>query len=404
MKMHLTERCVKRVEPDTAGRNVIVFDDEVTGFGIRVTPARARAFILSYRTAGRKRCVTIGSWPDWSVVAAREEAKRLKRAIDTGCDPLAKRVAAREAPNVRALIDRYLSEYAIRLAEHSWTNQTSVLRKCVLPEWGARKVADITPEDVDDILAKIARGRPRSHKHGKRSQRPTPIAANRAGALIRKMFNLAIRWGLRTDNPARGFARNPEAPRDRFLKLEEIGRLVEVLADFPSQRCANVIRFILLTGARRGEALGARWDQFDLDNGVWTKPAATTKQRRLHRAPLSSAAVTLLRTIRAQAAADCPWVFPGDVAGQSLVEIKKSWHRIRKAAGIPDVRIHDLRHTFASLLVSGGMTLPMIGRLLGHTQVQTTLRYAHLYDDPLRAALDQVGNLLKPKPRLVAAE
>jgi integrase len=114
---------------------------------------------------------------------------------------------------------------------------------------------------------------------------PTPVRANRVGQILRKMFNLAIRRQIRTDNPAAGFARFPEMPRDRFLSADEIKRLAEVLADHPNRRCANVIRLLLLTGARRGEAMNARWDQFDLENGIWTKPAATTKQRRLHRCP-----------------------------------------------------------------------------------------------------------------------
>jgi integrase len=227
------------------------------------------------------------------------------------------------------------------------------------------------------------------------------VRANRVGEILRKMFNLAIRWQIRTDNPAAGFSRFPEMPRDRFLSADEIKRLAEVLADHPNRRCANVIRLLLLTGARRGEAMNARWDQFDLENGIWTKPAATTKQRRLHRVPLSQAAVELLRAIRSSVPADCPWVFPGDIKGNPLTDIQNFWEGVRKKAKLGDTRIHDLRHTFASLLVSGGMTLPMVGRLLGHTQAQTTLRYAHLYDDPLRVGLDQVGDALRPKLRLV---
>ena len=170
-----------------------------------------------------------------------------------------------------------------------------------------------------------------------------------------------------------------------------------MLAAHQNRRCANIIRLIMLTGARRGEAMNARWEQFDLENGVWTKPAATTKQPMLHRAPLSPAAVELLQGIRDDVPADCPWVFPGEKKGQPLSEMHSFWEGVREKAQLKDARIHDLRHTFASLLVSGGMTLPMIGRLLGHTQAQTTLRYAHLYDDPLREGLDQVGDALRPK-------
>jgi hypothetical protein len=160
----------------------------------------------------------------------------------------------------------------------------------------------------------------------------------------------------------------------------------------------------MLTGARRGEVLNARWEQFDLDGAVWTKPAATTKQRRLHRTPVSGAVVALLRTIRRRLPPDCQWVFPGDAPGKPMQEIKRFWDDVRAKTDLPGVRVHDLRHTFASLLVSGGMSLPMIGKLLGHTQVQTTARYAHLFDDPLRVGLEQVGDMLRAKPKLVQAE
>ena len=169
-----------------------------------------------------------------------------------------------------------------------------------------------------------------------------------------------------------------------------------------NQRMADVIRMLMLTGARRGEVLNATWDQFDLERAVWTKPAATTKQRKLHRTPISGAAVQLLRIIRARVPKECPWVFPGDANGKPVQEIKRFWHNVRKQAKLTDVRIHDLRHTFASLLVSGGMSLPMIGKLLGHTQVQTTQRYSHLFDDPLRVGLNHIGEMLRPKLKLVA--
>lgn len=409
MKAHLTERGVKALTPKQ--KNIIVYDEEVVGFGVRISCGGTRAFVLTYRIDARERRLTIGAWPDWSVSAAREEAKRLKREIDQGIDPLVKREAARSAPLVKDLIARYLAEHAVKLAPRSASDQASILRSFVEPGWGSRKVEDILPEDVDRLLAEVAKGRPRSHhargraraKRARRRQagvKPTAIRANRVGEIVRKMFNLAIRWRMRADNPAVGFARVPEPPRERYLNREEIDRLVAAVDAHPNRRSGDVIRLLLLTGARRGEVLTARWEQFDLENGVWTKPAATTKQRRLHRAPLSRSAVELLSDIRGRVPPACPWVFPGHAAGKPLQELKRFWEDVREKTELPGVRIHDLRHTFASLLVSGGMTLPMIGKLLGHTQVQTTLRYAHLMDDPLRAGLEQVGDMLRVKPRL----
>jgi integrase len=405
MKVHLTERVVKAAEPESS-RDRRIFDDDVIGFGLCVYSSNAKAFFLRYCIAGRRRYCTIGSWPDWSVSAAREQAKQLKREVDAGSDPLARRIEARHAPTMSGLIDRYLEEHAPQLSPRNRSDQASILRKIVAPEWGTRKVTDITAEDVDRLLVKAAKGRPRPRKHPPRPAtkiivKATPVRANRVGEVARKLFNLAIRWQMRADNPASGFTRNPEIPRDRYLSADEIKRLADVLTTHQNRRCANIIRLLLLTGARRGEAMNARWEQFDLENAIWTKPAATTKQRRLHRVPLSRAAVALLRSIRASVPMDSPWVFPGDVKGNPISEIHTFWEGVRIKANLPDLRIHDLRHTFASLLVSGGMTLPMIGRLLGHTQVQTTQRYAHLFDDPLRAGLDQVGEMLRPKLRLI---
>lgn len=347
MKAHLTERFAKNIVADSR-RDLLVYDDEVVGLGLCTYRSGKRAFVLSYRIAGRKRRYTIGYWPDWSVTAAREEARRLKREIDAGHDPLSKRTDNRNAPTIRELIDRYLKEHAVNLSPRSQSDQTSILRKMVEPDWGTRKVADITSEDVDRLLVKAAKGRPRPRKHSPKPNsrrpatkayfRPTPVRANRVGEIVRRLFNLAIRWQMRSDNPASGFSRFPEVPRDRFLSIDEITRLAEVLASHANRRCANVIRLILLTGVRRGEALNARWDQFDLENGIWTKPAATTKQRRLHRAPLSRAAVELLRTIRPSVAADCPWVFPGEIKGNPLREMQTFWEGVRAKAKLGDAR------------------------------------------------------------------
>jgi integrase len=413
MKTHLTERNAKAFEPGP--KSIIVVDDEVVGFGLRIMTTGARSFVLSYKIHGRARQLTIGSWPVWSVAAARERAKELKREVDQGRDPLAARNEARAAATVRQLIDRYIAEHCPKLAARSRDDQASMLHKFVEPVWGARKVYDITAEDVDHLLAEVAKGRPRSyHAKGRtkakrnkakgRGPKPSPIRANRVGEVIRKMFNLAIRWRMRADNPAQGFSRVPEQPRERYLSRDEMERLTSAISAHQNRRAADVIRLLMLTGARRGEALNARWEQFDLETAVWIKPAVMTKQRRLHRAPLSGAAVALLRLIRERVPQDCPWVFPGDAEGRPLIEIKRFWDDVCQQADLHDFRIHDLRHTFASLLVSGGMSLPMIGKLLGHTQVQTTLRYAHLFDDPLRVGLDHIGDLLRPKLKLVQAE
>jgi integrase len=188
-----------------------------------------------------------------------------------------------------------------------------------------------------------------------------PYQANRVLALISKMLNLAVEWGWRRDNPAKGIQEN-----------------------HPNIRAANAVRLQLLTGARMGEVLKAERKDFDLDRGVWTKPSHHTKQKRREHVPLSPTAQALVLSIFAQGAQDEPHLFPGRAPGKPLRDIKRFWASAMREAGIENYRRHDNRHTYASHLVSGGLSLEIVGRLLGHTNPTTTQRYAHLADDPLR--------------------
>jgi integrase len=249
--------------------------------------------------------------------------------------------------------------------------------KIVLPRLGQTRVRDVTHQQIDALHAEVGRTR--------------PVRANRVVEVLRKAFNLAIRWGWRTDNPASGVHRNQEERRARYLTAAEIARLSEALAAHPERVSANAIKLLMLTGARRGEVLTARWEMFDLVAGVWVKPSAHTKQRKEHRVPLSAPALQLLRDMRT-AGADT-YVFPGRHGGP-LTDVKRTWQSVTAGAGIRDCRLHDLRHTYASLLASAGLSLPIIGALLGHTQTQTTARYSHLQDDPLRAATEHVGSVI----------
>lgn len=385
MAERITDKLVKGLVPPAVG-NQITYDDKVSGFGIRSTAAGAKSFILNYRnTEGRERRYTIGAYGEWSVEAARKRAGELKRKVAGGDDPLAEKVAVRTAPTVADLAKRYIEDYLPRKRPSAWGNDTAMIAKIIKPKLGARKVAAVTHADVDKFHRDLSK---------------TPYRANRVVSLLSKMFSLAVRWGWRADNPVRGIDRFPEAKRTRYLSVEEIGRLTKALGEYKDQKAANVVRLCLLTGCRRGEALGATWDTFDLDGGVWTKPGATTKQKTLHRVPLSEAAVMLLKGIREVAPKGdngdpvSRYTFPGRAPDAPLTEIKTAWAALRKAARIPDVRLHDLRHTYASILASAGASLPMIGALLGHTQANTTQRYSHLFDDPLRKMANEVGHVV----------
>jgi integrase len=377
----LTDAVVRSLAAPASG-NRITYDrgkDAVRGFGFRVTAAGVKAFVLNYTIAGRERRYTIGGYPAWTVAAARDEAKRLRRDIDRGIDPLAERIAQRTAPTVKDLATRYEEDYLPKKRPSSQRNDRTMLKQWIVPELGSTKVEAVRSKHIEDLHRKITKA-------------GTPIMANRVVALLSKLFSLAIRWEMRgpNDNPVKGaIERNAETKRKVYLKPRQIARLSIVLAHYPDQNSADAVRLLLLTGARRSEALGARWDQFDEpDFTHWVKPGSTTKQKTEHDAPLNAPARELL--VRRRATIKSDYVFPGR-GTPHLTEIKKAWAALCKAAGLEGVRLHDLRHTAASVLVSGGATLPMIAALLGHSQVTTTNRYAHLYSDPLREAAERLG-------------
>jgi integrase len=382
--MRLTDLAIKQL-PAPARGNRIAYDNTVKGFGCRVTAAGARSFILTYhrRIDGKQRRLTIGSFPDWGTAAAREEAKRIKREVDGGADPLAAYQELRDAPTVADLCARFERDYLPRKRPTTQRVYRQQIGADILPALGGMKVAAVSHAGVDAWHRKL----------GDRA----PTHANRTLALLSKMFSLAIRWGWRTDNPCRGIERNPENKRHRYLSPAELTRLAAALVGLRDVNAANAVRLLLLSGARRGELLAAKWTDIDLDAAVWIKPAATTKQATLHRVPLSEAACQVLTEMRAGGDHEATWLFPARGGGHRL-HINDAWIKLRQAANLPDVHLHDLRHTYASVLASAGLSLPIIGRLLGHTTAQTTMRYSHLFDDPLRAATERAAAIITRKP------
>jgi integrase len=406
MGQRLTDKLVTGLPAPKLG-NKVYYDapnakgnDWTSGFGLRVTVGGGRAFVLNYRTkTGRERRLTIGSPPAWNITAARLEAKTLRRRIDLGEDPLGDIKAGRDAPTVADLCDRFIEDELAKKRLPTQRDYKALIANEIRPALGGHKVAEVTYADVDRL-------------HRRVSLR-APYLANRTVALLSRLFSLSIRWQYRADNPAKGIERNAEQKRKRYATPDELERLTKALAEYDDTLVANVFRLLLLTGARKGEILAARWPQFDLENGVWTKPGATTKQKTDHVVPLNEPAIQLVHEMHREATAEArkerrelsEYVFPGPGKKGHLVEVKKAWAIICKAAKINGLRIHDLRHSYASVLASSGHTLPIIGALLGHTQAQTTMRYSHLFDDPLRAATNRAGAILtgvaakRPKKR-----
>jgi integrase len=379
-KRHLTDALVRKL-PIPSTKKVITPDDEVVGFGCRVTDNGARSYVLRYTTkAGRERTYTIGDASVWRCTAARDKAKELRRQIEDGGDPLGDIEDERAAPTMVELVERFRAEHLPRKRPSTRDDYDGILRLHVEPHFGQHtKVADVTFADIDALHRKIT-------KSG------ATYVANRTVAVLSKAFSLAIRWGWRETNPAKGIERNKEFNRRRYLSGEELVRLVKALAEHGDRQAADVFRLLLLTGARKGEVLSMRWTS--IEDGVWSKLPSSTKQKEHHQVPLSAPAIQLLADIRKRQRPRTEFVFPGDGATGHLVEVKKSWAAVTKAAGIAGLRIHDLRHSYASQLVSGGASLALVGALLGHSNPLTTNRYAHLFRDPLKAATEKVGAVI----------
>jgi len=380
MKAKLTVRSVEAVAPSF--KDVIIWDKDVPGFGLKVTPAGKRTYFLYYRTReNQQRRPAIGSAQALKPEAARAIAKRWLAEVAQGLDPSLTRSQDRAAPNVSTLCDRYLDEHAqTRKKATSIRNDQRLIKDHIRPALGSKKVAAVTRADI----AALHNG-----------MRDTPYYANRMLALASKMFGLSERWGVRPDgsNPAKNIDRFNEEKRERYLSPSEVQRLWEVLNSDAGRKVASAsalaaIKLLMLTGRRLTEVLTLEWQWIDLDARLMRLPDTKTGALTVS---LNTSATALLRELR-EASVDARFVIPGMVKGRALVNLQKPWRAVRALAKLDDVRLHDLRHTFASVGAGMGMSLPMLGRLLGHSQAATTSRYAHLAQAPVRSAADEIGD------------
>lgn len=380
MRGKITKRTVDALMP-TGGAEAVLWDSELKGFGVRVQCGGAKSYILQYRAGtGRGaplRKLTIGRHGSpWTPETARREAKRLLGLVETGVDPAADKIARHKAPTMAELAERFLAEHAETKRKVSTALEYKrLLNKVILPALGRRKAAEVTRADV----AKL--------HHANRS---TPYQANRLLAVLSKMFNLAERWSLRPDgsNPCRHVEKYGEKKRERMLSPAELALLGDALAAYDGSLYAvGAVKLLVFTGARLGEVLGLRWGWVDFERGEARLPDSKTGAKTLHLPPPALAVLAALPRLD-----DNPYVIAGAKPGAALVNLEKPWRAIRAAAGLDDVRLHDLRHAFASIAASSGMGLPIIGKMLGHSQPATTARYAHLASDPVKAAAVAVAN------------
>jgi integrase len=399
MREKLSDRFARSAAPG------IYFDPDrrsPRGFLLRVTPAGARAWCLNYRVRdGKERRLTIGDVAAWPIGEARRRAAELRRVVDEGGDPLGEREAARAEATVAELWARFQAEALPKRAPRTRDEYRAMWRDWIEPALGRRKVGAVDREDVEKLHRKItAEGKLRR--------------ANAVKSLCSVLFAKAITWKLCTDNPAKGIENNTEHSCERFLEAEEIARL---LAEVARRRelgghwldSADQIELAVYTGARRGEIIGMRWSQIVNLGGAasWTLSSRVTKEGkttgRTKRLPLSEGAAAILRRRRDEHDASAAkvvrlraddHVFCDDAKAAS-VQLESDWRIIRVAAGLEGVRFHDLRHSFASAAINQGLSLEIIGKLLGHSQAATTQRYAHLAEQTLRAATEKVGDVVR---------
>lgn len=354
-----------------------VWDDELAGFGIRVLPSGRKAYVVQYRAGGRTRRNAFSHVGTMTPDEARKHARELLVSVDKGQDPSAEQAAYRRIPTVAKLCDKFLEEYVPKRCKPSTTKeyQRSV-DLFIKPRLGTFKVSDVKRSDIASLHHDL---------------RDIPYQANRTLGVLSKLFNLAEVWELRPDgsNPCRHVEKYREQKRERFLNFDEIGRLGQILDeaernDTESPFVIAAIRLLILTGARLGEIQTLKW-AYVQDNCL-ALPDSKTGAKRI---VLSKDAMEVLK--RARKVPGNPYVIAGNIEGQHLTDMQRPWRRIRKLAKLPDVRIHDLRHSFASVAAGGGESLMTIGKLLGHNQAQTTARYAHLAHEPVKATADRVA-------------
>ncbi len=366
--MKLTKRLIETTPPRE--KRFFLWDAELKGFGCCIHPGGRRSYVVRYRTEdGRDRRMVLGTHGALTPQLARQRAAEILGKVAGGADPATERQEARKAVTVAELSGRYLAEHAIK--KKSGDEDRRKLEADILPIMGRLKVANVTMGDISTLHARM---------------KARPVAANRVLALVRKMFGLAELWGMRPlgTNPAQHIQKYREQPRERYLSEDELSRFGEALdaievEDPRTQSSTAALRLLALTGARKNEVLTVRWEQLDEQHRCFWLPDSKTGARPLR---LEQPALDLVLSLRRRS----EWVFPSNRIDGPLRDISKALARAIRRAELTPFRVHDLRHTKASVAVGMGYSLPVTGALLGHARASTTERYAHLAADPVREA------------------
>ena len=422
----LTKTSCKAVR--TTGQRYAIWDGDLKGFGLRVSSAGVKTFVIRYRVGGGRtgveRMHTIGRFGPLTAERARELAKLALGEVAAGGDPQGGRAKARAEMNFAALCDLYLAEGCTTKKASTLATDKGRIERHIKPLLGRKRVSEIGRDDVERFLSDVAAGKTaatvKTKARGKAVVTGGKGTATRTLGLVGSILGFAVARKMRADNPAHGVKRFTDRRSERFLSPAELGRLGAALETMEAEGVhaygLAIIRLLAFTGARRSEIAGLKWREVDLERGVLRLETSKTGQKTLSLSPGAAAVLTGLTPV-----AGSPFVFPaGELSAKRKAKkaakaatadktddasaprkrapgthyqgVAKVWEDARKRAGLSDVRLHDLRHTFASFGAGGGFGLPVIGALLGHRHSDTTARYAHLADDPLRKANDWIGS------------
>lgn len=388
----LTKKTVDGAKP--IAKEFFVWDNEFPGFGLRVFPSGRKSYLVQYRKAGRTRRFTIGLHGPITPDKARKTALSLLGGIADGGDPAEKKLATQKDITVAELCELYLEHGCGTKKASTIGTDRGRIERHIKPLLGKRRIHSITRADIEKFMKDVADGKTKTDvktvKYGRAIVEGGKGTATRTVGLLGGIFSFAVASGLRDDNPVRGVKRFPDKKYIRFLSKNELTILGAALDDAEgagiNPNAVAALRLLVLTGCRKSEVLSLKWDYVDWSNCCLRLPESKSGQKIV---PLGKPAVDLLQTHPRQE--NNPFVFPGGMYGGHLVGLQKIWEALRSKAKLDDVRIHDLRHSFASMSVLGGDSLIIIGALLGHKDPKTTQIYAHLGDNVLKDAADKVS-------------
>lgn len=394
MKVKLTKLTIDGAK--ATGKRYTVWDDDQTGFGLRVGSDGSKSFVVKYLTTdGRQRWFTLGKYGDLTPKEAREEAARIRSAAARGSDPQSEKLKSRNAETVSELCDKYLKEGCAAKKLSTLATDRGRIERHIKPLLGRQRVKDITQNDIKRFMIAVAEGKTAVDVHtgprGRARVTGGKGTASRTVGLLGGIFAFAIGEGMRTDNPVRGVKRYSDRKGERYLKPSELARLGEALTQAETSGgtnpiAINAIRALVLTGCRKSEILKLRWSEIDFEHACLRLADSKTEEKIV---PLGAPALELL--VAMARIEGNPFVFPGAKEARHLVGLPKIWERVRSVAGIDDVRLHDLRHSFASVGAGAGIGLTIVGKLLGHRDPKTTARYSHIADDPAKSAADRIS-------------